>query len=259
MELREIIWKGLDWLYTPQCVSCGEKGIILCARCEKEIERVTSPYCLKCGKPIIAGKGCRLCKTSDFCFDAARACFIYSGPVAAGIKQLKYHQNLELSGYFGKELAKLYRALYWESDLLIPVPLSKERKRERGFNQSEWIANVLGKEVSVPVSTTALLKIRHTETQVHLNGDDRRKNLKGVFLAEPVFVREKSVLLIDDVMTTGTTFNECAAALLEAGAREVRCLAIATADFKNAVSKDKFQGKTAAEPDFQEDQYGRKD
>ena len=257
MDLHEIIWKGLDWLYTPQCVSCGEKGTLLCARCEKEIERVVSPYCLKCGKPIIAGKRCRLCKLTDFCFEAARACFIYSGPVAAGIKQLKYHQNLELSRTFGKELARLYRSLYWESDLLIPVPLSKERKRERGFNQSEWIAKALGKEISIPVATTALLKIRHTETQVHLNGDDRRKNLKGVFFAEPVFVREKSVLLIDDVITTGTTLNECSAALLEAGAREVRCLAIATADLKSAVSKGNIQGEYAADSDFQEVSNGR--
>ena len=253
-----MIWKGLDWLYTPQCVSCGEKGTILCARCEKENERVVSPYCLKCGKPITAGKRCQLCRTSGFCFDVARACFIYSGPVAAGIKQLKYHQNLALSRYFGKEMAELYRGLCWESDLLIPVPLSKERKRERGFNQSEWIAHALGKEISVPVSETSLFKIRHTETQVHLSGDDRRKNLKGVFLAEPVLVRGKSLLLIDDVMTTGTTFNECAAALLEAGAREVRCLSIATADLKSAVSKGKIQGEYAADSNFQEDQYGRK-
>lgn len=114
--------------------------------------------------------------------------------------------------------------------MIIPVPLSKERRKERGFNQSEWIAGAFSRKSGIPVKPTALQKVRNTRTQVGLNREEREMNLRGAFMAEPLLIQEKKVLLVDDVMTTGSTFNECAFALKQHGASKVYCLSVATTD-----------------------------
>lgn len=110
------------------------------------------------------------------------------------------------------------------------VPLSQNKLYERGFNQSVWIGKPLAARIGVPFKANALIKMKDTEPQVGLNRVQRRDNLKGAFLAEPKLVNGKSVFIVDDVMTTGATFQACAEALLLGGAKEVYCLSVATTD-----------------------------
>ena len=111
---------------------------------------------------------------------------------------------------------------------LAPVPLSEKRRAQRGFNQSELIGARFSGRTGIPMDPNALMKVRHTKDQVGLNAEERRKNLLGSFAAEENLVRGKRVLLLDDVMTTGSTFAECTSALLAAGADSVNCISAAT-------------------------------
>ncbi len=175
------------------------------------------------------GKKCRLCRTSEFRFDASRAPYIYEGPVSAMIKALKYKGCFSLVPILTELLTDFWPDLQWEADLIVPVPLSEKRRAERGFNQSELIGKSFSRETGIPTDPRALMKIRHTAQQVGLNAAERMSNLSGAFAAEPILVRGKRILLLDDVMTTGSTFAECSAVLLDAGAVSVNCLSVATA------------------------------
>ena len=153
---------------------------------------------------------------------------MYEKAAAEGIKRLKYGHALGFADFFGHFLAKQFEGYGRKSDIVVPVPLSWERRVNRGYNQSEWIAKAYCRETGLTLCSNALFKIRDTVSQVELTHEERRRNLEGSFLAEPVFVRGKKVLLVDDVMTTGSTFEVCTAALLEAGAKQVDCLSAAT-------------------------------
>ena len=228
MDLRSLAGKILDWVYPPVCVSCGKPGKLLCEDCRAKLQPVGEHFCTKCGKPLQKGKPCRLCRTYEFRFLSCRAPFLYAGPAAAMIKKLKYNGSLSLVPILAQELADFWKDLGWEVDLLIPVPLSEQRKAQRGFNQSELIGKAFAKKTGIPVRSGALMKIRHTAQQVGLNADQRRENLNGAFAAEKAFVEGKRILLLDDVMTTGSTFAECSSVLLDAGAGSVQCLSVAT-------------------------------
>ena len=229
MDLRRLLSGVFDWIYPPGCAGCGEPGALLCESCRGNLHPVGEHYCKKCGKPLKKGSRCHLCRTHDFRFLASRAPYIYDGPAAAMIKSLKYHGNLSLVPVIADLLSDFWQELDWNIDIIIPVPLSEERKAQRGFNQSEMIARAFAKRTGLKADPRALMKIKHTLQQVGLNAEERRENLHGAFAAENVLIRGKRILLMDDVMTTGSTFAECSAVLLDNGARSVNCLSVATA------------------------------
>ena len=227
MDLRTIFGEVVDWIFPPRCVSCSEPGALLCEECRSKLPPVGDHYCSICGKPL-KKKHCSLCSASDFRFLSSRAPYLYAGPAAAMIKKLKYNGCLSLVPLLADLLFDFWTELGWEADMIIPVPLSKQREAQRGFNQSEMIGRAFSRKTGIPIRKNALMKVRHTITQVGLSKDQRRENLRGAFAAEPAFVRGKRVLLLDDVMTTGSTFAECTSVLLDAGAKSVRCLSVAT-------------------------------
>ena len=145
------------------------------------------------------------------------------------IKSLKYNGILDLAPILADHLADFWKSAGTDVDMVIPVPLSEKRQAERGFNQSALIAKAFSKKTGIPFRSDVLKKTVHTPTQVGLNADQRRENLSGVFAAEDILVCEQRILLLDDVMTTGSTFAECSAVLLDAGAKSVNCLSAATA------------------------------
>lgn len=228
-DLRKLAGKLFDWVFPPVCVSCGTPGSLLCKECRAGLEPVVSPFCPKCGKPLDSRLTCRLCRRTEFPFVSSRAPYIYAGPAAAMIKVLKYNGSLGLVPILAGLLSDFWPDLNWDADLIIPVPLSEKRRAHRGFNQSELIAGAFGSRIGIPIEARALAKVRHTAQQVGLNADERRENLHGAFAAEKGLVQGRRVLLLDDVMTTGTTFAECSAVLLDAGAASVHCISVATA------------------------------
>ncbi len=237
MDLRALAGSVLDWLYVPKCVSCGTPGKVLCDDCLSKLPPVGEHFCSKCGKPMAKGRRCRHCLTEEFRFRSCRAPYRYNGPAALLIKKLKYDGRRNIAPVLGGLLADFWKDLGWSVDLAVPVPLSAQRRAERGFNQSELIGRDFTRKTGIPFRPGALARIRHTRTQVGLDAEKRRENLIGAFAAEPALVRGKTVLLLDDVMTTGSTFAECTGVLLDAGAGSVFCLSAATAALEFGTQK----------------------
>lgn len=227
-DFRKIFGNVLDWIYPPVCVHCGKPGALICDECLAQLPEVGEHFCSICGKPLKPGHYCRLCGISDFRFHASRAPYLYEGPVSAMIKHLKYDGMLDLAPTLARLLTEFWQDLHWNVDFVVPVPLAAKRKAQRGFNQSELIAKAFAKNTSLKCDPRALVKCRDTLQQVGLKAEERHQNLHGAFAAEPVLVQGKRILLLDDVMTTGSTFAECSAVLLDAGASSVSCLSVAT-------------------------------
>ena len=234
------------------CVLCGQvrgRGMQeifyapICSGCLSRIPFVRPPYCQTCGRPLrgavaeITGDGlrddpiCRDCASGGRFFRVARAAGLYDGALKDFIYALKFRGRRELAEGIGVLMARVAtrEKAMRGSELLVPVPLHPKRLAERGYNQAELLARMVGSCLGLPVRTTLVRSIL-TGEQNKLGRRDRRDNLRGVFIVpHPLEVAGKRVLLVDDVITTGATANECSRALLRAGAAEVRVLAAAVA------------------------------
>ena len=237
VDVRSLFGTVLDWIYASKCVSCGKPGKLICDECISKLPPVGEHFCTKCGKPLTRGRHCRHCAGKDFPFRSSRAPYLYEGPASAMIKSLKYSGCLSLVPVLADLLADFWNGLSWEADLAVPVPLSAERRAERGFNQSELLGRAFARRTGIPFLSGALVKIRHTPSQVGLSAEKRRENLRGAFAADGALVSGKRVLLLDDVMTTGSTFAECSRVLLDEGSGPVFCLSVATAALEAGTQK----------------------
>ncbi|MBI4026802.1 MAG: ComF family protein [Verrucomicrobia bacterium] len=230
---------ALDLLYPRQCQMCG--GTLrcvafsfLCDDCFADAPRLEPPYCSICAMPFhgIIGPDfrCPNCGQIRLHFDRAMAVMRFQGVVRRAIHSLKYgHQ-----GYWARVLQSwllegvdplLNRS---EADVVLPVPLHPVRERERGFNQAWFLADALARSWKIPAHRRVLTRVRQTETQTHLDREERMANLRGAFaVRRPAVVAGRRVLLMDDVLTTGSTASECARILREAGARSVLVLTLA--------------------------------
>jgi ComF family protein len=221
-------WSALDWMYPPTCVGCGEPGYRLCFKCQEEIQYIGEQVCEQCGFPFDEDGGlCDACQKEPPPFTAQRYLARYEGVVRESVHALKYHHNLALGEFFGQKLTEIVLREGWDLDLVIPVPLSPIRQVERGYNQAALLARPLALNLGIPFTPFGLKRIRNTQSQVDLNADQRRQNVRGAFQAVPDIVRGKRVCLVDDVTTTGSTLSECSFALLEGGASAVYCLTLA--------------------------------
>jgi ComF family protein len=158
-----------------------------------------------------------------------RSWAVFDSPVQNALHTLKYRRNIGLGESFAAEMAKFFRTLQWPVDIFIPVPLGKKRLKERGYNQVALVARPLAYEIGVEYSARALWKARETRSQVGLSVSKRRENVHNAYQADPKVVKHKSVVLMDDVATTGSTILSCTDALLSAGAKDVYAITIARA------------------------------
>jgi ComF family protein len=142
---------------------------------------------------------------------------------------MKYRGNRAFGESLAMQMADYFRSLQWKVDMMIPAPLGKKRLQERGYNQVALVAEPLAYAVGVTYAPKALWKARETRSQVGLNVSDRQKNVHNAYQADVRAVKEKSIVLMDDVATTGSTISACTNALLVAGAREVYALTVARA------------------------------
>jgi ComF family protein len=221
-------WEALDWIYPPVCSGCGKPGYRLCADCQEKIEFRIGPRCKICGEKILSNMEiCKRCQENPPSFTALRCLADYGGVIRECVHTLKYQKNQSLGEIFSGWLASLVRLEGWSVDLVMPVPLSPERLAERGYNQSASIARPLSAKLGVRYHPYAIKRIRNTRSQVGLSAEERRINVAGAFEAEPDIVCGRKVLVVDDVMTTGSTLESCAEGLKNAGAVEVYCLALA--------------------------------
>jgi ComF family protein len=231
----------LNILFPPLCHVCRSHlrdptEIHLCPECRDKISLIDSPFCPVCGIPFAAEDDrdhpCGTCLTRPRPFAAARAAARFEGPVQEIIHRFKYGKKAHLSRPLGlltaATLAHFGAAI--PCDFIVPVPLHRKRLRERGFNQSQLIGRVLAKKWKIPQSLNNLRRIRWTDPQTGLSAPERIRNIRGAFVvATPEKVKDKSLLLVDDVYTTGSTITECAKTLRRAGAREIRVVTVARA------------------------------
>jgi ComF family protein len=153
----------------------------------------------------------------------------HTGKLREAVQGLKYDNNRLLSEPLGQRLAVCFAALSWSIDTIVPVPLHTQRLAERGYNQSQVIAEYLAAHTGLPCVPGALRRDKFTRSQVELSATDRLLNLAGAFQGDPTLLAGQTILLIDDVYTTGATLSNCAYAALAAGARAVYGLTVTTA------------------------------
>jgi ComF family protein len=151
----------------------------------------------------------------------------YEGSVRNSIHSLKYRNNIALGYFFAMKLLPMIIETSWPIDLVLPVPLSKSHYKNRGYNQAALISRPLARSLNVQHDTKALQRIRETSTQTKLSADQRFLNVEGAFSANPAKLKDKKVLLVDDVITTGATMINCTKALLTSGASKVFCISVA--------------------------------
>jgi competence protein ComFC len=226
-------------LYPPICTVCSTvigAGEYLCRGCEKKTTRIVSPFCARCSEPfegaITSQFTCANCAHRTIHFDAAVAAYRSRGTVRGIIHDFKYGRQIYLRHLVARWLCAALddpRLRSHRFDVIVPVPLHSTRERERGFNQASLLAELLAAHVSIP-SRPLLERIRCTTTQTALDRTERMENLHNAFrLRKNANVRGLRVLLIDDVLTTGSTLNECARILKGAGAISVHAATAARA------------------------------
>jgi len=212
----------------------GEK--VVCAACWASLRPPRDSLCPSCGR-FFEGNGeshfCGRCLDARPRVSVHRSCGEYRGALKDLILLFKYRKfsvlGRGLAGFAGRAVGG-DEELWWGVEALVPVPLHPRRKRDRGFNQSRVFAGEVGKAFRLPVLDGALVKVRHTPPQTSLESRDRAENVRGAYRVKRAGqVRDRTLLLVDDVCTTGSTINECARVLLAAGAKEVRALTIARA------------------------------
>lgn len=233
MAVAEII---LNFLFPRRCVSCGKVGAYLCPHCLSKIILVETPICPVCERPAIGGATHPVCQTR-YSLDGLISISAYDGPMRIAIKRLKYRPWIS---DLGENLVSLIIFYLREKNLadwlisgkvvLVPVPLYKDRQRERGFNQSEILGKLLAQKLSLSFWAGLLLRNRNTKPQAELKGKERQENIKNAFAVNhnsQFIIHNSNILLIDDIWTTGSTLRTCAQVLKRAGFKRVWALTLA--------------------------------
>lgn len=222
-----IIESVIAALFPPTCVLCGApgaRGLDLCAGCDADLPR-NRHACVHCASPFVVpmppGTRCGRCQKVAPPFDRCIAAFRYEAAVPSLVSGAKFHGQLNRLRLLGYCLAETISAQQVRRpDALIPVPLHPRRLRERGYNQALEIARVLSRELVLPVNSHSCARIAYTPHQSGLAAGIRRRNLRGAFVA-PASLHGEHLVIIDDVVTTGSTVTELSRVLLRAGARQV--------------------------------------
>ena len=221
----------------PRCPICGKvvaNSDTLCSKCFESITFISFPYCKKCGKPLDLFISedelyCDDCFIKKSPFRLCRSAVVYDDFSKKIILDFKFFDHLENKKLLAKWILMAGKDIFNEGvDYIIPIPLHFSRLFKRKYNQSAVLSATLSKMCMVPVLYNTLKKVKKTLPQVHCSGKQRLKNIRGAFqVINPDLIKDKRILLIDDVYTTGSTLCECAKVLIKAGAKSVDALTVA--------------------------------
>ena len=227
----------VDIVLPPVCMGCRKPVAdrhALCSACWSELAFIEEPYCARLGTPFAYDLGSGALSAEAIAdpppFDRARAVAVYRGVARDIVHALKYRDRTELTNMMVTLMRRSGRDLLADAEIIVPVPLHPRRLWQRRFNQAAILANAIGKAGNIAAEPMVLRRIRATRRQVGLNSKERDRNVRGAFRIDPDHrnaIRDRRVVLVDDVYTTGATAKACTRALMRAGARSVDVLVFA--------------------------------
>lgn len=229
----DILGAVSDFILPQSCLLCNEeiqRGMI-CDNCLEYLPVVDPPLCFTCGRPIDSGSSCHQC-VKGHALDHGRAWMLLVPPSDKMIHHFKYRSKTGLAELLGRAMAGIVTAdhILSRTDIIAPIPLFWWKRVRRSYNQAGLLAQVISRETGIG-HQNMIRRIRNTRTQTRLSEDRRRKNVLNAFALSEGMVEDKKVMLIDDVLTTGATMQECARVLKENGASQVySCVAAITPD-----------------------------
>lgn len=223
-----------ELVYPGRCAICDDLLLPgagkVCWECRNKPEYVKEPVCKKCGKPLrnMEAEYCRDCTEKRHYFKEGAALFVYPS-VKESLYRFKYEGRQEYGEYYGQQVRlhlseKLRR---WKPEGLIPVPLHKKRQKKRGYNQAALLARAISRETGIPVYENFAKRIKNTVPQKELDGQARENNLKKAFKICQNDVKLKTIIIIDDIYTTGSTMDALALECKKAGIETVYCISLA--------------------------------
>ncbi len=210
----------LDMIFPPKCIFCRgivSSGQFVCEKCEKEILHTSGEKCI-----YLPGSGETILCTAPY---------LYSGKIRESILRFKFYGQKDFADFYAESMSVQIGKSFPEArfDSVTSVPISGERYKTRGYNQSELLARAVAKRLGLPYREY-LVKLRNNREQHKLSEKERRSNVRGVYrIRDGEQTEEKSILLIDDIVTTGATLGECGCVLLDGGAKKIMCAAVARA------------------------------
>jgi ComF family protein len=221
-------------LYPARCPVCGDivvpKTALACEPCKNKLKLIAEPKCKKCGKPMETEENeyCRDCMKKDYHFITGYSVWQYDSVMKKSVSDFKYNNKKEYAAFYIHETARLYgeKIRQIAPDIIVPVPIHRLKYRERGYNQADILARGIGKSLDIPVISDLLIRNRKTLPQKQLNDKERLKNLREAFefnkAAAGYFKKNIStVLLVDDIYTTGSTIEACTNVLIDNGISSV--------------------------------------
>jgi ComF family protein len=236
--IRNLPQHCINLLYPPSCSVCKSATEIphgVCAQCWADLPLITPPYCAKLGTPFLYETGGDLLSVAAIAhppvFAKARAVALYDGAAKTLVHQLKYADRMELALLMGRMMTHVGAELLKDADVIIPMPLHRGRLFSRRFNQAAVLARVIAQHSGVALEMHSLRRVRRTRSQVGLTREARAKNVEAAFAVTDTALfslKDKAVVLVDDVLTTGSTANAASRILLRAGAKSVCVLTFAT-------------------------------
>ncbi len=235
-------------LYPPRCVCCDvllgglEDGC--CPECAANLPRILGPVCMKCGKPVGSDEEeyCEDCRQYRHTFDRGIAVFTYTGSLRQSVYRMKRQNRRDYLPFYAKEMVHTLQPVLsgWRPEVLMPIPMHRRKKRRRGYNQAELLAEEISRLTGIPVLKDALYCTRLNSDQKMLGRKERRKNLKGSFAGSEEQLKQFTrILIVDDVYTTGSTMDEAADVLKQAGIKQIFFAVLCTGKGKRQYAQEK--------------------
>lgn len=226
-QLYRSFWKFIDVIYPPSCAVCGHEGVRFCNDCQNQIVPIGKNICQICGDPLPFPGVCQSCQLEPPPYTALRSYADYQGPLREALHSLKFKSNLALADTFAAYLIPLVQNLGWQFDVVLAVPMSRAKKRSRGYNQAAQIAHPIAMAFHTEFSENFITRQFEAKSQIGLSREERFKNIHNAFQGNSAKLIGKKVLLVDDITTTGATITSCAKALKESGCERIYCITVA--------------------------------
>jgi len=232
MKNKKLINEILTLFFPKRCAGCdciimGNHGV--CSACKTKIRLLDGDTCMICGKKVKDGTVyCYDCNRKNHVFIQNIAVFVYSD-IRESLYRFKYHGRAEYAAYYARMANEVHgkKIASWKADAIIPIPLHESRYRKRGYNQAQEFANELSVRTGVPVNGELLKRVKNTKPLKLLSASERQNNLKKAFLFKQNDVKLNTIILVDDIYTTGATLDAAAMACREGGVNRIYTITVA--------------------------------